>query len=267
MAVTRSKPPQPGAARRLLGPGGPLARELSGYEERAGQLDMADAVERALAEDRTLLCEAGTGTGKTLAYLVPAILSGRKVVVSTATKALQEQIVHKDLPLIAEHLGIDPQAALGKGLGNYLCLRRYHELRQSIGTLAEPAVRRSLPLVEAWAKDTETGDVAELVTLGEGDPIWREIASSSETRIGQGCSYFEKCFVTRMKRDLDEARLIVVNHALFFADLAVKAAASGRGFAAAGALPPYDAVIFDEAHELEAAATDFFGVRLSGARV
>src|SRR5512143_758396 len=117
-----------GAARRLLGPGGPLAHAFAGYEEREGQLEMADAVERALAEDRTLLCEAGTGTGKTLAYLVPAILSGKKVVVSTATKALQEQIIAKDIPLIAEHLGLEPRAALGKGLGNYLCLRRYHEL-------------------------------------------------------------------------------------------------------------------------------------------
>jgi ATP-dependent DNA helicase DinG len=256
-----------GASRRLLGPGGPLARAFPGYEERTGQLDMADAVERALAEDRTLLCEAGTGTGKTLAYLVPAILSGRKVVVSTATKALQEQILAKDLPLLVEHLGLDPKAALGKGLGNYLCLRRFGELRQSAGALADSGIRRSLPLVEDWARETETGDVAELVTLGEGDPIWREVASSSETRIGQGCAHYEACFVTRMKRDLEEARLIVVNHALFFADLAVKMAASERGFAGAGALPPYDAVIFDEAHELEAVATDFFGVRFSGARV
>jgi ATP-dependent DNA helicase DinG len=256
-----------GASRRLLGPGGPLARAFPGYEERAGQLDMADAVERALAEDRTLLCEAGTGTGKTLAYLVPAILSGRKVVVSTATKALQEQILAKDLPLIAEHLGLDPQAALGKGLGNYLCLRRYNELRASGGALADPGVRRSLPLLEDWAAVTETGDVAELVTLGEGDPIWREASSSSETRIGAGCTYYDACFVTRMKRGLEEARVIVVNHALFFADLSVKLAAAERGFAGAGALPPYDAVIFDEAHELESAATDFFGVRVSRARV
>lgn len=256
-----------GASRRLLGPGGPLARAFPGYEERSGQLDMADAVERALAEDRTLLCEAGTGTGKTLAYLVPALLSGRKVVVSTATKALQEQILAKDLPLIAEHLGLEPQAALGKGLGNYLCLRRYNELRRSAGALAEPAVHRSLPLLEAWAKDTETGDVAELVTLGESDPIWREVSSSSETRIGASCTYYDDCFVTKMKRDLEEARVIVVNHALFFADLAVKIAAAERGFAGAGALPPYDAVIFDEAHELESSATDFFGVRLTRARV
>src|SRR6185369_7558691 len=125
---------------RLLGPGGPLAAALPGYEEREGQLAMADAVERALAEDRTLLCEAGTGTGKTLAYLVPAILSGKKVVVSTATKALQEQIVAKDIPLIAEHLGLEPRAALGKGLGNYLCLRRFNELRKSAGALADASI-------------------------------------------------------------------------------------------------------------------------------
>ena len=256
-----------GASRRLLGPGGPLARAFTGYEERAGQLDMADAVERALAEGSALLCEAGTGTGKTLAYLVPAILSGRKVVVSTATRALQEQIFVKDLPLIAQHLGVEPRAALGKGLGNYLCLRRYDELRRSAHALAEPAVGRSLPVLEAWARHTETGDVAELVSLSEGDPIWREVSSSSETRIGAGCAHYDACFVTRMKRDLDEARLIIVNHHLFFADLAVKLAARERGFAGAGALPPYDAVVFDEAHELESVATDFFGVRVSVARV
>jgi ATP-dependent DNA helicase DinG len=266
-APTPSDRREGGAARRLLGPSGPLARAFPGYEEREGQLAMADAVERALAQDRVLFCEAGTGTGKTLAYLVPAILSGRKVVISTATKALEEQIFTKDLPLIAEHLGLKPEAALGKGLGNYLCLRRYNELRQSVGATGDPALRRSLPLLEAWASDTETGDVAELVTLPEGDPLWREVSSSSETRIGSSCDYYNECFVTRMRRDLEEARILVVNHHLFFADLSVKLAAERRGFAAGGALPPYDAVIFDEAHELEDIATDFFGVRLSGARV
>jgi ATP-dependent DNA helicase DinG len=128
-------------------------------------------------------------------------------------------------------------------------------------------VTRSLPLLEDWAADTETGDVAELVALGEHDPIWHEVSSSSDTRIGQACAHYDACFVTRMKRDLEDARLVVVNHALFFADLAVKLAAAQRGFAGAGALPPYDAVIFDEAHELEAAATSFFGVRVSGARI
>src|SRR6185295_11354753 len=129
------------------------------------------------------------------------------------------------------------------------------------------AMRRSLPLLEAWARDTESGDVAELVTLPEGDPLWREVSSSSETRIGSSCTYYDDCFVTKMRRELEQARVIVVNHHLFFADLSVKLAAERRGFQGGGALPPYDAVIFDEAHELEDIATDFFGVRISGARV
>ena len=226
--MSEDRPRLAGAARRLLGPDGPLAAAFPGYEEREGQLEMADAVERALAGSRTLVCEAGTGTGKTLAYLVPAIQSGLKVVVSTATKALQEQILAKDLPLIAEHLGLDPQAALGKGLGNYLCLRRFDELRQSAGVHPDPSIRRSLPLLERWARDTETGDRAELVTLPEGDPIWREVCSSSETRIGQGCDHFERCFVTKMRRELDEARLLIVNHHLFFADLAANPRSAAR---------------------------------------
>ncbi|AKT41392.1 ATP-dependent DNA helicase [Chondromyces crocatus] len=255
-----------GRSAGLLGPGGPLASALERYEEREGQLAMASAVERALAGDRVLLCEAGTGTGKTLAYLVPAILSGRKVVVSTATKALEDQIYTKDLPLIAQNLGLNPQAALVKGLGNYLCLRRYNELRNS-PEAGRSEVRRALPLIEAWAKETETGDVAELVSLAEGDPIWREVSSSSDTRLGSSCEYNEACFVTSMRREAEEARLLIVNHHLFFADLAVKMAAAKRGFAGARALPAYDAVIFDEAHQLEEIATSFFGVRLSRARV
>jgi ATP-dependent DNA helicase DinG len=255
------------SARKLLGPGGPLSRALPGYEDREGQLDMADAVERALEGERMLICEAGTGTGKTLAYLVPAILSGRKVVVSTATKALEEQIFTKDLPLITRHLGLDPQAALVKGLGNYLCLRRYNELRGSAAAVTDPAIGRSLPLLEAWAGDTESGDVAELTGLAENDPLWREVSSSSETRIGASCKYFDECFVTRMKRDMEAARLIIVNHHLFFADLAVKASMGKAGAPRAGALPVYDAVIFDEAHQLEDIATDFFGTRISRSRV
>lgn len=227
---------------------------------------MAEAVERALAEAHVLICEAGTGTGKTLAYLVPAILSGQRVVISTATKALQEQIVDKDIPLIARHLGLRPRVALVKGLGNYLCLRRFAELRKSANVVGAPELRRSLPLLESWAKKTETGDVAELTALGESDPLLAEVTSSSETRIGSSCEYYEECFVTRMKKAAAEAEILVVNHHLFFADVAVKLAmgeASGRG----GALPSYDAVIFDEAHQLEDIATDFFGVRLSEARL
>lgn len=234
---------------------------MGGYEHREGQLVMADAVERALAEGRTLLCEAGTGTGKTLAYLVPAILSGLRVVVSTATKALQEQIIEKDLPLIQRTLGLAPEAALVKGLGNYVCRRRLGEARS-----AADLPLRSLPLVERWAETSATGDVAELASLAEGDPVLREITSSSETRIGAGCGYYDECFVTHMKRRAEAARLLVVNHHLFFADLAVKAS-MGRNAVRGGVLPSYDAVIFDEAHQIEDVAALFFGVRLTRARV
>jgi ATP-dependent DNA helicase DinG len=224
---------------------------------------MAESVERALAGERHLFAEAGTGTGKTLAYLVPAVLSGRKVVVSTATRALQEQIFLKDLPLVAEavgEFGVSFRAALMKGLGNYLCLRRMNEARAS-GALAADA---TLARIVEWAARTETGDHAELHDLEEDAPMWRAVASSSETRIGAACEHFDACFVTRMRREAESAQIVVVNHHLFLADLALRS--SPRG-AYASVLPPYDAVVFDEAHQLEDVATDFFGVRVSSARV
>jgi len=242
----------------LLGDDGPLAASLPHYESRPGQLQMAAAVERALADQRILLCEAGTGTGKTLAYLVPAILSGKKVVVSTATRALQEQIATRDLPLIEEHLGLDAQAAVMKGLGNYLCLRRFEEQRYQ--TL-DPSREAALVHIEEWRQRTLSGDVSELGELPEDDPIWRDVTSSSDTRVGPGCKHFDECFVTRMRRDAEAARLVIVNHHLFFADLALRGPHPGR------VLPDYDAVIFDEAHQLEDIATDFFGVRVSSARI
>jgi ATP-dependent DNA helicase DinG len=233
---------------------------LAGYEDRPGQLDMTDAVERALRDERVLVCEAGTGTGKTLAYLVPAILSGKKVVVSTATRALQEQIFTKDIPLIRKTLGLSVNAALMKGLANYLCLRRFAEYRSSPDA-ADPVAARALAAIEAWAARTESGDVADLDGLSEDEPVWREVSSSSDTRVGLGCAHHGPCFVTRMKREAEAARIVVVNHHLFFADLAL------RGPHAGAALPHYDAVIFDEAHQLEDVATDFFGIRVSSARI
>jgi ATP-dependent DNA helicase DinG len=247
-------------ARDLLGPAGPLARSLAHYEDRPGQLAMADAVERALAHDRVLACEAGTGTGKTLAYLVPAVLSGKKVVISTATRALQEQIFEKDIPLLRRSLGLEVSAALMKGLQNYLCLRRFDEFRRS-PEAADLRMARALSVIERWAASTKSGDVADIDGLSEDEPIWREVSSSSDTRIGQECEHYRECFVTRMKRQAEAARLVVVNHHLFFADLAL------RGPHAGAALPDYDAVIFDEAHQLEDIATDFFGVHVSLARI
>jgi ATP-dependent DNA helicase DinG len=251
------------SARDVLGPGSPLAKALPGWEHRHGQLQMATAVEVALDEERHLIVEAGTGTGKTLAYLVPAVLSGRKVVVSTATKALQEQIFVKDLPLVAEALGaygIPVKAALMKGLSNYVCLRRFEEARAS----GEHGGDREFARIESWLKETESGDRAELTDLPEDARAWREVSSSSETRIGSGCPHFEQCYVTRMRREAEDAQIVVVNHHLFLADLALR---SGPRGAHASVLPAYDAVIFDEAHQVDDIATDFFGMRVSSARI
>jgi len=250
-----------GRAAALLGPSGPLAERLKGYEQRSGQLEMAEAVARTLADDQVLLCEAGTGTGKTLAYLVPALLSGRRVVVSTASKALQEQIAGKDLPLIREHLGLDVDAVLIKGLSNYLCLRRFGELRDGFvetrGGRSGKEVTRALPLVESWARATATGDRAELGELEESHPVWSLVTSSSDTRIGPKCEHYDACHVTRLKRAAESAQLLIVNHHLLFADLAIKGDHPG------GVLPNYDVLILDEAHRIEDVATTFFGASLS----
>jgi ATP-dependent DNA helicase DinG len=262
--VTSMTRPIAGASRvdEVLGPASPLARRLPGYEHRHGQLALAHAVHEALANDGHLFVEAGTGTGKTLAYLVPAILSGRKVVVSTATHALQEQIFTKDLPLVravlAEH-GVTFKAALMKGLSNYLCKRRLSERLRS-GEL----VTADLARIEKWSHTSLDGDRAELADLEEGAHAWRDVHSSTETRIGAGCAFYDECFVTRMRREAEQAQVVVVNHHLFFADLALRTGKAG-GFG--GAIPNYDAVIFDEAHQIESVATDFFGVRISTARL
>lgn len=240
----------------LLSQRGAISRALPGYEVRAGQLGMAEAVERTLEEGRILLCEAGTGTGKTLAYLIPALLSKTKVVVSTATRALQEQIAFKDVPLIGRALGIEPPVAVMKGLSNYVCLRRFHEFSKTEGMAGNAA-----ELVENWVSATETGDLVELAGLAEDHPIRARIGSSSDTRIGSSCEHYDHCFVTRMRLEAERAQLLIVNHHLFFADLALRGPHPGR------VLPDYDAVVFDEAHQLEDIATEFFGVRVSRARI
>ncbi|MET0284100.1 MAG: ATP-dependent DNA helicase [Polyangiales bacterium] len=247
------------SAVEILGRDGPLSRALAGYEERTEQLAMTELVERALEEDAVALVEAGTGTGKTLAYLVPAILSGKKVVVSTGTKTLQEQIFLRDLPLLERHLDHPVSAAMMKGLGNYLCLRRYSELMASpeLDHLHAP---RALTQLRNFRLRTQTGERSEL-ELPEDSPLWAEVASGSDTRIGQRCPHYEACFVTKMRRQAEDAQILVVNHHLFFADLAL------RGPHGGSAIPDYDAVIFDEAHQIEGVVTEFFGVRVSSARV
>lgn len=243
-------------AGHLLGPNGPLARAVPGYEHRLGQIRMARTVQEALAHDGVVLLEAGTGTGKTWAYLIPAALSGRRVLVSTGTRALQDQIMEKDLPALKRHLGLDIDAACVKGLSNYLCRRRFEELTRSADAVQQ-GVARSLPTLRHWVETTTSGDRAELAAIAEEDPIWSRVVSGSDTRIGARCDFYDECFVTRVRRRAEEAQLVVVNHHLFFADLALR----DTGFASV--LPDYDAVIFDEAHQIEDTATLFFGSRLS----
>src|SRR5687767_12530707 len=196
------------SAAELLGPDGPLARSLPAYEARPAQLEMARAVEGALANDRVLICEAGTGTGKTLAYLVPALLSGKKVIISTATRALQEQIYFKDLPLVAAALGREPRVALMKGISNYVCRRRFAEFRGSAEAL-RPGYARGLATIESFVAESSSGDLAELLGLSEDDPLRLEVASSSDTRLGAQCTHYDECFVTQMKREADAADVVI----------------------------------------------------------
>jgi len=240
----------------LLGPAGPIAVGLEGYELRESQLTMATMVEDTLDRGGVSLIEAGTGTGKTLAYLVPALRSGRRVVVSTGTRALQDQIMEQDLPFLREHLGQPVSASVMKGLSNYLCRRRWRELLE--GPASErPAIARRLPILMDWTDATETGDLAEVSALSEDDPAILASRSGADTRIGPRCSFHDECFVTAMRKRAQDAQLVIVNHHLFFADLAMKSASGG------GVIPAYDAVIFDEAHQLEDVATLFFGVSVS----
>ncbi len=248
------------AARERLDRNGPLAKVLPGYEPREEQLRMADAVELALHDGTPLLIEAGTGTGKSLAYLVPAAESAQRVVISTATKALGEQLVEKDIPTL-RRLGLHPDVTLVKGLSNYVCRRRLEEYRQAI-VVGAVAPEHGIDRILEWVEHTETGDRSDLPSLPEDAPVWREVTSSSETRIGAKCRFYDDCFVTKMRRAAETSQIIVTNHHLFCADLALR-----NGFSGAAALPDHDAIIFDEAHALEDVATEFFGVRLTRARV
>jgi ATP-dependent DNA helicase DinG len=264
----RGDPPtDPGGVRHgsldidaVLGPGGLLSRVLPGYEHRPEQLTLAHEVARAFDERRILVAEAGTGTGKTLAYLVPAVLSGRRIVVSTATKNLQDQLFHKDLPLVRDRLGLPVRATLVKGRANYLCLHRLERARSG-ALLASRDEAEAFSQLLSWAERTETGDRAELV-LPDGFTGWRQVSTTPEGCLGTRCPQYEPCFVTRLRREAEASEVVVVNHALFFADLVIR---SGRGNGE-GVLPRYEAVVFDEAHGLEDAATEFFGTTVSSHR-
>ena len=240
----------------VLGPEGRLASVLERYEYRPQQLEMAKGVARALEDRHPLVVEAATGTGKTLAYLVPAILSGKRVVISTGTKALQEQLFRKDIPLLQECLDESFEAVLLKGRRNYLCHYRFREMRRKKQFRRSEDVKL-WPTILSWAANTEVGDRAEIPGMPDEYPTWQELSVGSEGCLGTSCEFWEDCYVQKARARAKEADLIVVNHHLFFADLALKDEGFGE------ILPPYDAVIFDEAHHVEKVATDYFGTQVS----
>src|SRR5262245_13452878 len=249
-------------------PDGALARAVEGYEPRDGQRRMADAVAAVLERGGTLLVEAGTGTGKTLAYLIPALLSRHRVLVSTGTKNLQEQIFYKDLPALRHALGIPFTATLMKGRSNYLCLHRFEMYREEVegsgprgGRLIDDGGHAFLPIVQAWAARTETGDRAELLDLAEDLPLWKDIAADAETCLGSNCPRYSDCFVTRMRQRAAESDVVIVNHHLLCADAAVRHGGYGE------VIPSCPTLVVDEAHQLEDVATQYFGVAVSNYRV
>jgi len=253
---------------QFFAPGGVLSRMHPAYEFRRGQLQMAQSVEQALEEKRHLIVEAGTGTGKTLAYLVPVIRSGKRVIISTGTKNLQEQLFHKDIPFLEQALFPGGEGRLNacymKGRNNYLCRKKLYDLTDQpvLSGLEEIEHYRA---IAAWEKTTQTGDRAELAELPEASALWHKIDARSDTCLGQKCSSWDKCFITEMHRRAMESDIIIVNHHLFFADLSIKL--QSEYAPDAGILPEVGAVIFDEAHELEDVAGSYFGVSVSNGRV
>jgi ATP-dependent DNA helicase DinG len=247
-----------GVVETLFAADGPLAHALPAFEPRAGQVDMAAAVARAFEEGGVLLAEAGTGTGKTLAYLVPAILSRDRVLISTGTKNLQEQIFFKDIPALREALGVPFTATYMKGRANYLCLHKLDRLNDGL----EPASHDVfLPIIRDWAGRTETGDRAELSELPEDVAFWNDVAATADTCLGTECPRYDECFVTKMRQRAAESDIVIVNHHLLCADAALRQNAFGE------VIPACSRAIVDEAHQLEDVATQYFGYSISNYRV
>ena len=256
--------------REVFGPGGFLEKCMKGgfdrsvvnsdYEYRAAQLEMAELVHDAFETHHHAIVEAGTGTGKTLAYLIPAICSGRRVVISTATKSLQEQLFQKDIPFLQKHFAPNLKVAVMKGRSNFLCLSKLNQTQDQTLLKGIEEVDYFRQITD-WAKLTETGDRTELTFLPDDSELWGRLDARRDTCTGQKCPSFNPCFVTGMHRRAKEADLIIVNHHLFFADLALKQDDFGS------ILPEYSVVVFDEAHEMEDVASDYFGRQISNFRL
>lgn len=245
-------------ARQWLGPDGLLRQRIAGFQPRPEQIEMAEAVSSALADDATLVVEAGTGTGKTFAYLVPALMAGRRVLISTGTKALQDQLFHRDLPQLVAGSGVPVKTALLKGRANYLCPHRLQRAPAAPGASTQPALQRALVEVTRFAGQTDDGDLAPLEPLLEQQPALRGlVTSTAENCLGSTCPAYNECHVAKARRRALGAQLVVVNHHVLFSDYVIRQDGFGQ------LLGSVDAVIIDEAHQLPMLAAQFFGVRVS----
>lgn len=244
--------------RNLFDADGPLAAAIAGFATRNEQIQMAEAVAQTLRARSKLIVEAGTGTGKTFAYLVPALLSGKRVIVSTGTKTLQDQLYHRDLPAVARAIGRPVKIALLKGRANYLCLHRLEMAeQQAIARGLRREVAIALPKIREWSQITRRGDIAEMTRLSDVDPVWPWVTSTRENCLGPECPKFDRCHLADARRDAQGADVVVVNHHLLLADLVLKEEGFGD------LLPGADAIIIDEAHQLPEVATQFLGFALS----
>jgi ATP-dependent DNA helicase DinG len=239
----------------IFGIDGALAKLIKGYQPRTAQLEMADAISQAIEHQQHLIAEAGTGTGKTFAYLVPAILSGKKVIVSTGTKNLQDQLFNKDLPLIRKAVKQAFVATLLKGRANYLCIYRLeNSLTSHLGFSKEDA--KALAKINTWAKRTDTGDIAEMGSVADTDPAWYHATSTVDNCLGQDCDHYADCFLVKARKKAKEADILVVNHHVLCADWSLRDGGFGE------LLPSADVVIIDEAHQLADTASNFLGISL-----
>ena len=242
--------------RLIFGPGGLLEENLPGFQYRPAQLEMAEAVQQAIAQRASLIAEAGTGTGKTFAYLIPAIVSGQRVIVSTGTKNLQDQLFNKDLVLVREALALPLKAALLKGRANYLCVYRL----QNALVVRAGLTRQDIAAIESirrWAKNTAAGDIAEVADVAESSPLWPQVTSSADNCLGSECPNLNECFLAKARREAQEAEVLVINHHLLWADWALKADGFGE------LLPQADAIVVDEAHQFAETAAQFLGLSIS----
>jgi ATP-dependent DNA helicase DinG len=254
---------QPEILEAFFGNEGPLASVIDAYESRPEQIKVAQEVGRSIERGKDLIAEAGTGTGKTLAYLVPALSSGLRVVLSTGTRNLQEQILQREIPLLEKAVGAPFDVQVMKGRSNYLCHYRMNAFTRQ-GLLPGTGRKRTFDKINHWLETTTTGDRAELEGLPDNSELWREVSATSDQCLGRSCSEFEQCFVTKMRRNAQQAQLVIVNHHLYFADASLRANSGERQVEL---IPPHDIVIFDEAHDLDEVASQHFGFEVSERRI